>query len=290
MRLLVSSTLATLALGAALLVPRPAHAGIASCGNINVEAQARCEAVAKGPECEGRCTNLEFQAACSGKLEVQCEGMCTASASASCTTECEASCTGRCQVNPGKFDCSADCNLQADAECSGQCSASANRGQCEASCKATFSSECKAACTGTPPSAECNAKCQASCEGNCTAQANVDCQVSCQSRGFAQCEADLKGQCTFDCTEGEGALICDSSYVDHGNNLQECINALKAEVNASVTGSASCSGNSCEAEGSASCECGLSKGQAAGGSALLWSAGALGMLAAWRRRRRVLSR
>ncbi len=286
MRLLVSSTLATLALGAALLVPRSAHAGIASCGNINVEAQAHCEAVAKGPECEGRCTNLQFEAACSGKLEVSCEGECTASASATCTGQCDATCAGKCQANPGNFDCSADCNAQADAECAGQCNASSNRAECEASCKATFSGECKAACSGQPPSAQCQGKCQASCEGQCTAKANVNCQVQCQSRGFAQCKTDLRGQCTFDCTEGEGALMCDSSYVDHGDNLQKCIDALKVEVNATVTGSASCHDNMCEAEGSASCECGLSKGEAAGGSALLWSAGALGVLLAWRRRRR----
>ena len=41
MRLLVTPTLGALALGAALLVPRTASAGLSSCGNIHVEAQAQ---------------------------------------------------------------------------------------------------------------------------------------------------------------------------------------------------------------------------------------------------------
>jgi MYXO-CTERM domain-containing protein len=87
-------------------------------------------------------------------------------------------------------------------------------------------------------------------------------------------------------------MECDGEYVDHGNNLKECVDALKAQINITVEGyaNAQCSGNTCEAEAGASCECGLSKNQAAGGSALLWSLGALGALTALRRRRRLLSR
>jgi MYXO-CTERM domain-containing protein len=108
--------------------------------------------------------------------------------------------------------------------------------------------------------------------------------------GYAQCDAQLRGQCQARCEGGEGSLVCDGEYVDHGDNLQSCIDALKAQFNAQVSGSAQCSGNTCTAEGSASCECGMSKNQAAGGSALLWSLGALGALTAFRRKRRFSAR
>jgi hypothetical protein len=102
----------------------------------------------------------------------------------------------------------------------------------------------------------------------------------------------MQGECRADCEAGEGALVCDSNYVDHGDNLAECVNALKAQLNITVQGyaNASCEGNTCEAEAGASCECGLSKGTAAGSSALLWSLGLLGMVMAMRRRRRALAR
>ena len=56
---------------------------------------------------------------------------------------------------------------------------------------------------------------------------------------------DIKGGCEADCKTEEGALFCDSQYVDHGDNLNECINALEAVLTTDVEGYAS---------GSASCE------------------------------------
>jgi MYXO-CTERM domain-containing protein len=289
MRLLVTPTLGALALGAALLVPRTASADLASCGNIHVEAQAQCVAEVDPVKCEARCTDLRFEAACSARLYAQCSGQCNASAEASCTGTCEGTCAAKCQQNPN-FNCTVDCQAQASAHCQGECSTNANRSQCEASCKATFTGECDAACNGSP--VECQGKCQASCEGQCTARANVDCNVSCQSSGYAQCETNLEGKCRGDCTGGDGTLACDGEYVDHGNNLEQCVNALKAQLNITVTGyaNADCSGNTCEAEAGASCECGLTKNQAAGGSALLWALGGLGALTMFRRKRRFSAR
>jgi MYXO-CTERM domain-containing protein len=141
---------------------------------------------------------------------------------------------------------------------------------------------------------ECQGKCRASCQGSCKAEANVDCNVTCQSSGYAQCETNLQGKCTADCRGGGGTMACNGNYVDHGNNLEQCVNALNAlvaELDIEVSGyaNAQCSGNTCEAEAGASCECGLSKNQSAGGSALLWALGGLGALTMFRRNRRRFS-
>ena len=78
-------------------------------------------------------------------------------------------------------------------------------------------------------------------------------------------------------------MFCDGQYVDAGNQLEECIAALKAIFNIEASGSASCEGNSCMAEGQVSCNC-----SADGGDMNL--AGAMGLgfvvLVATRRRRR----
>jgi hypothetical protein len=73
------------------------------------------------------------------------------------------------------------------------------------------------------------------------------------------CQADLEGSCEARCDEPEGALYCDGNYVDAGNNLEDCVNALRAtfdiEVQGYSRGSASCSEGSCVAEGEAGCSC-----------------------------------
>jgi MYXO-CTERM domain-containing protein len=79
--------------------------------------------------------------------------------------------------------------------------------------------------------------------------------VSCQSKGYAQCKTDLTGGCKAQCQKPEGALFCDGNYVDSGNNLQNCIDALNAVLHVKVDASASCSGNTCTAQASASSSC-----------------------------------
>jgi MYXO-CTERM domain-containing protein len=116
----------------------------------------------------------------------------------------------------------------------------------------------------------------------------VDCQVKCQSSGYAQCKADLQGGCTAHCTEPSGALFCDGNYVDTGNNLQNCIDALNAYLHVKVDASASgsCSGNECSGQAKASASCAAAPGDAETGAGLV--VGALGVVALGvaRRRRR----
>ncbi len=248
------------AIPALLLAPRVAHAGLEACNNINVRANAQCKVETSGG-CTAQCEPTRFEAACAGKLTGQCDGECTATADVQCKGSCEGSCVGQCQADPGEFDCRGNCTASCGADCEAQCSGSASgntaSGSCKAKCEANCGAKCDAQCTATPPSATCEGKCQASCEGSCRAKASAKCQIDCQAKLEGGCKAELEGGCKAKCQQPEGALFCDGQYVDTGNNLQACIDALKATLNIQVQGSASgeCSGNQCtgEAEGSVSC-------------------------------------
>jgi hypothetical protein len=282
----------TLALSAIGLTARPAAAAdtdLSSCGDIHVEAKSTCE-VKVGVECQAECTPVNFEAACAADLAVECKGMCNAQASAMCTASCDVSaCQAECEVDPGKFDCTAECSANADAHCQGECTAAGNKGECVASCKASIQAECNTSCEATPPSANCQARCQARCEGECRGEANVDCQVNCQSSGYVECEAQLEGGCKAQCDKPEGAVFCDTEYVDTGNNAEECIAALNAIITANVDvsarGSAECSGNSCEAEGEASCSARMSPTVPRGGAAAILAGFGLALVLGARRRK-----
>jgi hypothetical protein len=260
------------AVAVSLLAPSVAHANLADCGQINVDASATCE-VKTG--CSVSCTPISFQAACAGKLEASCETQCSQLPSATCTGSCTGDCQARCTVTPATFDCEGDCTGQCEGTCSGKCASSANQAECEASCKATCSGECHGSCTGTQGSADCVANCQASCSGSCKADLNIDCQTQCQSQGFVQCQADLEGGCKADCT-GHGAIFCDGQYVDNGGHAQQCLDSLeaylKSHVVANASGYADCSGNTCEASGKASVSCAVSPTRRSSDSSFGWGA------------------
>ncbi|HYP90303.1 MAG TPA: hypothetical protein VEQ59_19160 [Polyangiaceae bacterium] len=260
-----------------------ARAGFSSCGDVNVEADASCQVEVEGG-CTAHCEPPELQLACSAKLQASCSGECKAKADVSCTASCDLSaCKAKCDVDRGNFNCSASCTADADAHCTAECSGKAAdneaHGECVASCKASITAECDASCKGTPPSANCEAKCDAVCQGSCTGQARASCQVDCQADGYAKCEGDLKLKCQGECTKPEGALFCDGQYIDHGGKLKDCIDSLnvwlEAHVDASAQGMASCSGNSCEAEGEAKASCATVPGGPAGAGV-----GLLGMVLA----------
>ena len=247
------TTLGALAVCAALWAP-PARAGVEACGNIHVEAQGQCELVVEGG-CTTQCTPVHMEAACAASLYASCEGNCNELPSVECEGSCQADCVSECLVDPGSFDCNVACNADCQGECSARCSSGDS--ECSASCEASCSASCDGSCEGTAPSATCEARCTGSCEGSCEASANLDCQASCQAEGFASCKAELQGGCETHCTEPDGALFCDGQYVDYGNNLEECVAALEAQLDIEVEGYAhgSCSGNRCtgEAGGSVSC-------------------------------------
>jgi hypothetical protein len=273
-----------------ILLSAPASAGIADCGNIDVQADAKCTATT-GVNCEATCTPVSFEAACAGKLETSCSGQCNATATAACTGSCETDCQAECKLDPPSFDCSANCKLDAQASCQGQCSAAANKGECEASCKATFSGQCDAKCQGTPGTADCSAKCQARCNGSCSAEVNAKCQIDCQSTGYASCKTEMSGGCRGHCSTADGALFCDGNYVDDGGHFASCVAAIRAllptvTITTSSSGSSSCTGNSCQAEGEANAKATCAVAQvgapATGGLGILL---ALGAIVGLRRRR-----
>ncbi|MFP6684135.1 MAG: hypothetical protein VB934_05450 [Polyangiaceae bacterium] len=271
-----------LCLVAGLLLSVPASAGnIGACGDINVEASANCEVLIEGG-CTAKCEPINFSAAC----YVDCSGSgCDIDIEVGCDIECEGECGVSCDLDPGKFDCQASCELDCEAGCSGQCTSSNDKTTCEGSCKATCSGECSASCDVVLPSADCTAKCDASCKGSCKAEANIDCQIDCQ----AGCAAELTGGCELECSKPEGALFCDGQYIDHGGNLDACVNALRDLLDIEVSGyaSASCDNGECSAEAGGSVSCATVPGPA-GGDLVAWLAMVAmgGGLSLARRRRR----
>lgn len=249
--------LTALAFAAPLAYVGAAHAGIGACGNIHVEAQAECE-VRAGIECEAMCEPLALHAQCAGDLWVQCNvpDRCAFEADVECSGSCEASCMAECEVNPGEFDCRGECYGSCQGNCNASCEGAADGAQCRASCEASCEGECSVSCEATPPSAECSGKCAASCEGSCRADANIDCQIECQAPDFIQCEATLEGGCKGEC-DADGALFCDGDYVDHGGNLEECIDSLRAVLSIEVETYAEgeCGNGRCEGEAGFSCSC-----------------------------------
>lgn len=247
-KLLITSLLAGLALVLPLVTTSPALAGLDSCGNINVSAQAKCEVVAPGIECEGKCTPLSFKASCTAKLAASCDGGCDLP-SVECQGSCEASCKGSCQ--PGNFNCSGNCTASCEGDCDSQCSAAADKAQCSAHCKGKCSADCSASCQGSP--VDCEGGCKGSCQGSCKVKTSMECNIKCQAQGEANCEAEMTGGCKGQCQTKDGAAFCDGQYVDAGNNFANCMDALSAIVKVEGYAKASCSGNSCEAEAGASC-------------------------------------
>ncbi len=241
---------------APLAIATTAHAGIGACGNIHVEASAECE-VQGGIECEASCEPIRLEAQCAADLTLECRGGCEGEIAieAECTGSCEADCMGECEASPPTFDCRGQCFADCEGRASARCATGDN--ECIASAEGSCEAECSATCEVEPGTLDCEAECSGSCEASCTgsAEAYFDCQVECQRPRFEGCTAELRGGCMAECSTEEGALFCDGNYVDHGGNLAECVDSLRGLLNIMVSGSASCEGNSCMAEGSISCDC-----------------------------------
>jgi hypothetical protein len=273
------------------LFPRHASADLGACGDIDVQAQATCEVIPPSLQCEQMCTPVTIRATCSARLAASCEAECTQLPSVSCSGSCSAACESHCNVDPGKFDCNLDCKGSCDGHCEAGCQSSGDKTTCIASCQGSCSVSCRKKCDVQLPMADCKAGCQASCNGSCEVDTNLKCQVDCQAKGYVSCEGEVTGGCKVSCQRKEGALFCDGSYVDDGNKLQQCVDALKATFNAHVqfmsSGASSCDAGTCTASGKASAKsnCSVVRAGARGSLAL-----ALGVfasaLAFWRRRRR----
>ena len=224
--------------------PAKAQSGLEACGNIHVEAQASCEVIPPSVDCESMCTPVKVRAACSGRLAVACDAGCNELPSVDCSAECVADCSGECKVDPGKFDCAAACRADCSGRCDAGCAGSEDGASCMASCEGSCSASCDSHCDVDLPKANCDASCKASCEGSCQVETNLDCQIDCQARGRVDCEAELTGGCKVDCKREDGALFCDGQYVDHGDNLQQCLDALQnLDVQVQAEGHAEASGS-----------------------------------------------
>ncbi|HKU41244.1 MAG TPA: hypothetical protein VJR89_23940 [Polyangiales bacterium] len=258
---------------------RTARADLADCGDISLEARAECTVVPPSAQCETMCTPISVRAACAARLAVDCDAGCNKLPSVECSGKCVADCSGRCQVDPGKFDCEAACSADCNGRCSARCESSGNRSSCMAECQGTCGVSCSNSCDVRFPSADCKAKCEAGCEGSCKVDTNLDCQLDCQAKGYAKCEADITGGCKTQCETKEGALFCDGQYIDHGDNLQMCIDSIKAAFDARVmaesSGEADCEDGTCRAEGEAKVSSDCSSTGPGAPAANLWALFAL---------------
>lgn len=265
----------TLAAGVAILTfghSAQAQSGLDACGNIWIEANAECEVEPPGVDCETMCTPLRFEAACAQDLSIQCQGQCDVDVSTE-LPECQTSCETECTQDPTRYDCHTSCEARCGAGCSASCSGGAGGGHCEASCQASCALNCDTECTELPPTYTCVDICEHSCRGSLKAELSVDCQMGCQTNLWEDCELRMEGGCTTDCTVEDGALFCDGQFVDHDNNLEECIDALR---NLDIT-------VDWEASGSVSVGCSAAAGEVPSGAALLVLLPALMLF--WRRRR-----
>ena len=245
-----------------------AFADLGACNDIAVTAQAQCEVVPPSLDCQQRCTPVSIRATCSARLAVDCDAGCNKLPSVDCSGQCTASCDAKCKVDPGKFDCRVACEGDCGGRCDASCKSKSNATECQASCMGSCSVSCQKSCDVELPSADCSGECKASCDGSCRVDPNLDCQIDCQAKGHASCEADVMGGCELDCKGKEGALFCAGQYVDHGDNLQMCIDALRARLNvrvqASSSGTASCDAGECSANGAASVKSNCSVAQPGG--------------------------
>jgi MYXO-CTERM domain-containing protein len=243
---------------------------------------------------------------CSGKVPTQCSA--ELEAAASCDLQgCTASCEARCTANPPSFSCTSECQAKLEAECVGKidancqsrCASDVDKATCESSCKSelqatckgTGSASCDAQCTGTKGTADCKGTCEASCKGSCNAQAKAratcDGYLSCKSEGVLKCQTDFKANCKSKCETSGGALVCNGQVVTYGD-----LNAVKAwfEQHGYATGSssASCSGNTCQAqaEGEAGVSCAASSAPIGSGMPAALGLLAFGYAASRLRRKR----
>ncbi len=231
------------------LVAGDAHATVVqSCGNLDFSGSETCTLETSGG-CTAQCTPVNVDVQCSAQLEASCSGGCNVNIDASCTTSCEASCTGGCSA--GNFSCEGSCSADCEGSCSASCASAGDQTKCKASCQETCGANCQASCSGQPPSCS-PVTCQAACQGSCQAQADMSCQIQCQANGYAQCETQLTGGCTAQCSQPQGALFCDGNWVD-ASDLNQCEQDLQSLLNIQVSGSASCNGDTCQAQATASC-------------------------------------
>ena len=243
---------ASTALVGSLFFAENAFAGAVqdACGQFDFSAVGECHLDTSGG-CDAKCTPVNVDVQCSAELYASCNGSCSASADVECTGSCDTSCEASCSGH-ADFDCNGNCQATCTGHCDAECEGNSDSAHCKAACEGNCSGSCEASCTADA-SASCQAKCQGSCQGSCKADANASCQIDCQAGGYAKCEADVSGGCKVACSEPKGALFCDGHYVDVGD-IDNCIAALATEIGIKVTGNADCSGNSCEASASASCD------------------------------------
>jgi hypothetical protein len=224
-------------------------------GQEEVSISAECSWYA-GATCEAECDGFDFWASCEGQFDVTCDPECDQfDVDIECSGSCEADCATTC-TDPGSFDCegycSVDCNASCEAECAASASGSEAQAECTGHCGAYCEGKCGVSCDVELP--DCTTACSASCEGECSAEANIDCHL-CDAEVYVDCEANMDLDCHGGC-DVDGVLECDGDYITR-DDLEAAVQWVEDNTDFEITydGSASCEGNSCEAEGTATFTC-----------------------------------
>jgi hypothetical protein len=218
---------ATAVLGLLMPLSASAQDGLAACGNIAVEYRSDCVVEPPGITCEERCTPVRVETSCASQLRTVCAEECTTTIVEEEVEVCSTDCVTECELNPGGFDCDLSCRGRCSGNCSSRCSTNSDATHCLASCRANCAASCSGGCQLVLPSASCEEICTPSCRSEVRARETVACQIQCQDKLFTECEDRLVGGCKTDCRSVEGALFCEDQFIDHGDNLQQCIDALQ---------------------------------------------------------------
>lgn len=265
------------------------------CGNITLPRTVSCQVLVEGG-CTAKCTELNFRMQCAAQLELSCRGGCNAGIQPVCQEKCSDVCVQDCtNVTAPKFDCSASCQAKCDTNCTEECKKYPQDPYCVDTCKAQCDTNCTAECDAMGPQVSCEEKCTRVCGAECKTQANLDCQVKCRgTASMPKCSAEMNGKCNVQCKRPEGALFCDSGFVDTARNIKACVSALNAYLRARVMITAEaqadfgCKNATCTGEVSAAASCSCTAANAQDPRNLLWALFALpGLMWATGRRSRV---
>lgn len=219
-----------------LLAAPAAAQGIEECGNVYVESDANCGYL-YDEECTESCTVGNVYDACAAITYPTCDQECTPVLEQSCVETCRTTCDPDCETLPAGAateNCFGLCFEECQGDCDAVCADVDDEEACEASCGYTCSVNCEGRCDEVGNDDTCDTTCTSACSGACEADSEQECQIDCQLREREACEAAVIARCETDCGGTDGALFCDGKYVDHQDNLEQCVDYLEGFVDGGV--------------------------------------------------------
>ncbi len=200
-----------------------AAGGVPECGNIRIDATARCE-LRLGADCRYECGPATYTKTCTTRTYERCHDECEVPATVVCVDDCSEQCTSSCTRGVDVV-CKHNCYPECTEGCKMSCLGAADPTLCLASCEATCDGECTSQCSELPPETTCYEHCTECCTGSCRAVGAMGCQTICQADEIESCYTEVDQDCVGGC-EGSGGLFCDGQFILAGEDLGHCVNAL----------------------------------------------------------------